>query len=61
MFTLGGEGRHELERVVASDYSRAQIVVKLQVDELRPACSSRSSEADRLAKEIFAGHRHHGR
>ena len=25
VFALGGEGRHELERVVASDYSRAQI------------------------------------
>jgi predicted RND superfamily exporter protein len=30
VFTLGGEGRHELERVVASDYSRAQIDVKLR-------------------------------
>ncbi|HJT98360.1 MAG TPA: MMPL family transporter, partial [Rhodanobacteraceae bacterium] len=25
VFALGGEGRHELERIVASDYSRAQI------------------------------------
>jgi hypothetical protein len=54
VFALGGEGRHELERVVASDYSRAQISVKLQ---------SMSSElvldeverADRLAKEMFQG------
>ena len=54
VFALGGEGRHELARVVASDYSRAQINVKLQ---------SMSSElvlrhvedADRLAKEAFAG------
>ena len=30
VFALGGEGRHELERVVASDYSRAQISIKLQ-------------------------------
>jgi predicted RND superfamily exporter protein len=30
VFALGGEGRHELERVVASDYSRAQVNVKLQ-------------------------------
>ena len=30
VFTLGGDGRHELERVVASDFSRAQITVKLQ-------------------------------
>ena len=29
VFTLGGEGRRELERMVASDYSRAQIDVKL--------------------------------
>jgi len=54
VFTLGGEGRHELERVVASDYSRAQINVKLQ---------SMSSDlvlryvedTDRLAKEMFEG------
>ncbi len=54
VFALGGEGRHELERVVASDYSRAQIAVKLQ---------SMSSElvleevetADRLAKAAFDG------
>ena len=30
VFTLGAEGRRELERVVASDYSRAQIDVKLR-------------------------------
>jgi predicted RND superfamily exporter protein len=30
VFTLGGEGRRELERVVASDYSTAQIDVKLR-------------------------------
>ena len=54
VFALGGEGRHELERIVASDYSRAQIFVKLQ---------SMSSDllleqvegADRMAKEAFAG------
>jgi hypothetical protein len=54
VFALGGEGRHELERVVASDYSRAQITVKL---------ASMSSDivleqvetADRLAKETFEG------
>ena len=38
VFTLGGEGRHELERVVASDYSRAQINDQAAVDELRRAC-----------------------
>ena len=54
VFTLGGDGRHELERVVASDFSRAQITVKLQ---------SMSSDlvleeveaADRRARAIFAG------
>jgi uncharacterized protein len=30
VFALGGEGRHELERVVASDYSSAQISIKLE-------------------------------
>ncbi|HXW08936.1 MAG TPA: MMPL family transporter [Vicinamibacterales bacterium] len=53
VFTLGGEGRHELERIVASDYSRAQISIKLQ---------SMSSDlvlveverADRLARDVFA-------
>jgi predicted RND superfamily exporter protein len=54
VFTLGGDGRHELERVVASDFSRAQITVKLR---------SMSSDlvleeveaADRRARAIFAG------
>jgi hypothetical protein len=54
VFTLGGEGRHELERVVASDYSRAQIDVKLR---------SMSSDVvleligrtDVLARDIFNG------
>ena len=54
VFALGGEGRHELERVAASDFSRAQIAVKMQ---------SMSSElvldeverADTLAKVAFEG------
>jgi predicted RND superfamily exporter protein len=54
VFALGGEGRHELERVAASDFSRAQITVRLQ---------SMSSDvvleivqaSERLAKEAFAG------
>ncbi len=54
VFALGGEGRHELERVVASDYSRAQISIKLE------AISSdlvlhQVEEADRLAKAAFEG------
>jgi predicted RND superfamily exporter protein len=52
VFALGGEGRHELERVVASDYSRAQISIKLQ------SMSSHLvvelvDRADRMAKEMF--------
>jgi predicted RND superfamily exporter protein len=54
VFALGGEGRHELERVVASDYSRAQISIKLE---------SMSSDivlqeveaAERLAISAFEG------
>jgi uncharacterized protein len=54
VFALGGEGRHELERVVASDYSRAQISIKLEAmssDLLLEHVES----ADRLAKAAFAG------
>jgi hypothetical protein len=54
VFGLGGEGREELDRVVATDYSRAQISIKLQ---------SMSSDlvlelverADQLAKSAFSG------
>ena len=46
MFTLGDEGRHELERVVASDYSRAQIDVKLRSMSSDVVLRARSSEAD---------------
>ena len=54
VFGLSDEGRRELERVVASDYSRAQISVKL---------ASMSSDlvfeqinlAERAAQETFAG------
>jgi predicted RND superfamily exporter protein len=54
VFALGGEGRHELERVVASDYSRAVVSIKLAAmssDLLLDQVES----ADRLAKEAFAG------
>ena len=54
VFALGGEGRHELERVVASDYSRAQISIKLE------AMSSdlvleQVEEADRRARAAMDG------
>jgi predicted RND superfamily exporter protein len=54
VFALGGEGRHELERVVASDYSRAQVSIKLAAmssDLLLDQVES----ADRLAKAAFSG------
>jgi predicted RND superfamily exporter protein len=54
VFALGGEGRHELERVVASDYSRAQISIKLQ-SMSSDLVLAQVESADRLAKEAFAG------
>jgi hypothetical protein len=54
VFTLGGEGRHELERVVASDYSRAQINVKLQ-SMSSDLVLEHVEQADRMAKQAFAG------
>jgi predicted RND superfamily exporter protein len=54
VFTLGGDGRHELERVVASDFSRAQITVKLQ-SMSSDLVLAEVEAADRRAKEIFAG------
>ena len=54
VFALGGEGRHELERVVASDYSRAQISIKLQ-SMSSDIVLEQVEQADRLAKEAFTG------
>ncbi len=54
VFALGGEGRHELERVVSSDYSRAQINVKLQ-SMSSDVVLQHVEEADRMAKAAFAG------
>ncbi|HEY0875479.1 MAG TPA: DUF1302 family protein [Vicinamibacterales bacterium] len=54
VFSLGGEGRHELERIVASDYSRAQINVKLQ-SMSSDVVLQYVEQADRMAKEAFAG------
>ena len=47
VFALGNEGRQELERVVANDFSRAQITIKLRVDEFgrRPPPGRRSRQA----------------
>ena len=54
VFTLGGDGRHELERIAASDFSRAQIAVKLQ-SMSSDLVLQQVESADRLAKELFAG------
>ena len=54
VFALGGEGRHELERVVASDYSRAQISIKLE-SMSSDLVLEQVEEAERLAKAAFAG------
>jgi len=54
VFGLGDEGRAELDRVVASDYSSAQITVKL-ASMSSDLVFQQVREADRLAQEIFAG------
>ena len=54
MFTIGGEGRHELERIVASDFSRAQISIKLQ-SMSSDLVLEQVEQADARAKELFAG------
>lgn len=54
VFGLGDEGRAELERVAASDYSRAQVTVKL-ASMSSDLVFQQVQEADRLAQEIFAG------
>jgi len=54
VFTLGGEGRHELARVVASDYSRAQIDVKLRAVN-SDVVLQLIEQADALAAGTFAG------
>ena len=54
VFTIGGEGRHELERIVASDFSRAQIAIKLQ-SMSSDLVLQQVEHADLRAKELFAG------
>ena len=54
VFTIGGEGRHELERVVASDYSRAQVSIKLG-SMSSDVVLEQVERADALAKEMFNG------
>jgi hypothetical protein len=52
VFTLGGEGRRELERMAASDYSRAQISVKLK-SMSSDVVLELVEQADAIAKEAF--------
>lgn len=54
VFALGGEGRHELGRIVASDYSRAQVTIKLQ-SMSSDVVLEQVERADALAKQAFAG------
>ena len=54
VFTLGDEGRHELSRVVASDYSRAQISVKLE-SMSSDIVLAQVERSDALAKATFKG------
>ncbi len=54
VFGLGDEGRAELERMAASDYSRAQVTVKL-ASMSSDLVFQQVIEADRMAQEIFAG------
>ena len=54
VFTLGGEGRRELERVVASDYSKAQIDVKLRAMS-SDVVLDLIDRTDAIAAGIFAG------
>jgi hypothetical protein len=54
VFSLGNEGRQELERVVANDFSRAQISIKLQ-SMSSDVVLQQVAQADALAKAAFAG------
>jgi len=54
VFSLSDRGRAELERIVASDYSKAQITVKL-ASMSSDLVFQQIHEAERLAAEIFAG------
>ena len=54
VFGLGDEGRTELERVAASDFSKAQITVKL-ASMSSDLVFAQVERADVLAREIFEG------
>ena len=54
LFGLSDDGRAELERMVASDYSRAQIAVKL-ASMSSDLVFEQINQAERLARAAFAG------
>jgi predicted RND superfamily exporter protein len=54
VFGLGDEGRAELERMAASDFSRAQLTVKL-ASMSSDLVFQQVQRADQLAQKIFAG------
>ncbi len=54
VFGLGDEGRAELERLAASDFSRAQVTVKL-ASMSSDLVFEQVAEADRIAQDMFAG------
>lgn len=54
VFGLGDEGRIELERMAASDFSRAQVTVKL-ASMSSGLVFQQVAAADRVAQDIFAG------
>jgi predicted RND superfamily exporter protein len=54
LFGLGDEGRAELDRMVASDYSNAQVTVRL-ASMSSDLVFQQVRETDRVAQELFAG------
>ena len=54
VFSLADEGRVELERVAASDFSKGQITIKL-ASMSSDLVFAQINDAERLAHEIFAG------
>src|SRR6476646_7057250 len=54
VFALGNEGREELARVAANDFSRAQITIKLQSIS-SDLVLQQVEQADTLARAAFAG------
>jgi predicted RND superfamily exporter protein len=54
VFGLSGDGRRELERVVSTDFSKAQVAVKL-ASASSDLVFEEIDRADRIATEVFAG------